>query len=343
MRRGDAGFACGGGSVRLQWAAMKHTRTQATLAFPFFAAAVVALAAAAAGCAEKKAAPVAARWDSLPPDAGVRMYAYAGDLAKISPRDAGTPGAGAASRFLAQEIRRIGVKPVADCWTEGTPTGRKTFCNVYVDFPGTSGQTVLLAGHYDTKSGIPGFVGANDGGSSVGLLLGLAEHLAETRPALRDTVRIAFLDGEEAVGSYADTDGLHGSRRMAAQYAERRRKGARPPLVAALVFDMIGDERLAIDIPRNVTPWLAKAAMRAASETAGCPPVSLASTAIIDDHVPFLMPPNEFAAIDFIDFEYGSAPGRHDYWHTAEDTLDKLSPRSLLRVGTFALALLRRI
>ena len=67
------------------------------------------------------------------------------------------------------------------------------------------------------------------------------------------------------------------------------------------------------------------------------------TTAIIDDHVPFLMPPNEFAAIDFIDFEYGSAPGRHDYWHTAEDTLDKLSPRSLLRVGTFALALLRRI
>ena len=130
---------------------------------------------------------------------------------------------------------------------------------------------------------------------------------------------------------------------MASQYAERRRKGARPPLVAALVFDMIGDERLAIDIPRNVTPWLAKAAMKAASETAGTPPVSLASTAILDDHVPFLMPPNEFAAVDFIDFEYGSAPGRHDYWHTAEDTLDKISPRSLQRVGTFALALLRRI
>jgi hypothetical protein len=55
------------------------------------------------------------------------------------------------------------------------------------------------------------------------------------------------------------------------------------------------------------------------------------------------MPPNEFSAIDFIDFEYGSAPGRHDYWHTAEDTLDKISPCSLQRVGVFALALLRRI
>ena len=135
----------------------------------------------------------------------------------------------------------------------------------------------------------------------------------------------------------------HGSRRMAAQYAARRRRGARTPLVAALVFDMIGDERLVLEIPRNVTPWLANAAMKAARETEGCPPVSLAANAIIDDHVPFLMPPNEFAAIDFIDFEYGSAPGRHDWWHTSDDTLDKLSPRSLLRVGTFALALLRRI
>lgn len=305
--------------------------------------AVLAAAAAAlllAGCGRPRPEK---GWSALPRDAGVRMHGYVAEFVKIAPRDAGTPGAARASRWIAQELKRMGLRPEADCWTENTAHGRKTFCNVYVDFPGTSGQTVLLAGHYDTKSGIPDFVGANDGGSSVGLLLGLAERLARTRPALPDTVRIAFLDGEEAVGSYADTDGLHGSRRMAAQYAARRRKGARPPLVAALVFDMVGDEKLTLEIPRNVTPWLANAAMKTARETAGCPPVSLASTAIVDDHVPFLMPPNEFAAIDFIDFEYGSAPGRHDYWHTDQDTLDKISPRSLLRVGTFALALLRRI
>ena len=305
--------------------------------------AVIAAAAAAllaAGCGR----PQPARgWSAPPDDAGIQMYAYVAEFVKIAPRDAGTPGAARASRWIAQELKRMGLRPEADCWTENTAHGRKTFCNVYVDFPGTSGQTVLLAGHYDTKAGIPGFVGANDGGSSVGLLLGLAKHLAETRPALPDTVRLAFLDGEEAVGSYADTDGLHGSRRMAAQFAARRRKGARTPLVAALVFDMIGDERLAVDIPRNVTPWLAKAAMKTSSETAGCPPVSLAATAIIDDHVPFLMPPNEFAAIDFIDFEYGSAPGRHDYWHTDQDTIHRISPLSLQRVATFALALLRRI
>ena len=305
--------------------------------------AVLAAAAAAllaTGCGRTQPAR---GWSALPDDAGIRMYAYVAEFVKIAPRDAGTPGAARASRWIAQELRRMGLRPEADCWIENTAPGRKAFCNVYVDFPGSSGQTVLLAGHYDTKSGIPGFVGANDGGSSVGLLLGLAEHLAETRPALRDTVRIAFLDGEEAVGSYADTDGLHGSRRMAARYAAQRRKGDRTPLVAALVFDMVGDEKLSLEIPRNVTPWLANVSMKVSRETAGCPPVSLAANAILDDHVPFLMPPNEFSAIDFIDFEYGSAPGRHDYWHTAEDTLDKISPRSLQRVGTFALALLRRI
>ena len=305
--------------------------------------AVTAAAAAAlllAGCAKPRPEK---GWSALPDDAGIRMFAYASEFVETSPRDAGTPGAAKSSRWIAQELRRMGLRPEADCWTENTAHGRKTFCNVYIDFPGTSGQTVLLAGHYDTKSGIPGFAGANDGGSSVGLLLGIAEHFAERRPEFRDTIRIAFLDGEEAVGSYADTDGLHGSRRMAAQFAATRRKGARPPLVAALVFDMVGDERLSLEIPRNVTPWLANAAMKTASETRGCPPVSLASNAIIDDHVPFLMPPNEFDAIDFIDFEYGSAPGRHDYWHTAEDSIDKISPRSLLRTATFALALLNRI
>ena len=340
MRRGDAGFACGGGSVRLQWAAMKHTRTQATLAFPFFAAAVVALAAAAAGCADKKPEPAEAGWETLPPDAGVRMYAYAGDLVKISPRDAGTPGAGAASRFVAQEIRRLGVKPAADCWTEGTPTGRKTFCNVYAVLPGTSGRLVVLGSHYDTKPGIPGFRGANDGASSTGVLLGLLHHLASSPVRPRDTILFAFFDGEEAAGAaYRDNDGLHGSKRLAATLAESA--GADRP-VAAIVVDMVGDRNLSLDIPRNVTPWLTKTALKAALGRRGeTPPVSIAATYILDDHVPFLNA--GLSAIDLIDFEYGSAPGRHDWWHTAEDTMDKISAESLHRTGALLLAMLDRI
>ncbi|MBQ9727761.1 MAG: Zn-dependent exopeptidase M28 [Kiritimatiellae bacterium] len=304
------------------------------------AGAAAALAALAAGCAEREPAP-SPGWDELPPAAGARMFAFAERLCAISPRDAGTPGAGAASRFLAQEIRRIGLKPEADCWTEGTPTGRKTFCNVTAELPGTSGRTVVLGSHYDTKPGIPGFAGANDGASSSAVLLGLMEHLVSSPSRPRDTVLFAFFDGEEASGAaYRDNDGLHGSRRLAAKLAARPPSAG--PVAAVVVADMVGDRNLALDIPRNVTPWLTKTALKAALERREtCPPVSIAATLIIDDHVPFLVA--GFPALDLIDFEYGSAPGRHDWWHTPEDTMDKLSPESLARTGSLLLGILARI
>lgn len=307
--------------------------------FSFFAvAASVAFCALFSGCGDPAGRTDGDAWKVLPDDAGVRMLSYLEEFVKISPRDAGTPGAGRASRWIAQEIRRMGLKPFADCWTESTVKGRKTFCNVYVEFPGTSGRTIVVGSHYDTKSGIPGFVGANDGGSSTAVLLGLVEHFAETRPELKDTVRFAFFDGEEAVGAYRDDDGLHGSKRCAEEFLAAKRE---KKLVAAIVLDMVGDANLELDIPRNVTPWLARAAIKAASERKDLPPVSIARTAIIDDHVPFVM--YGFPAIDFIDFEYGSAPGRHDWWHTAEDTPDKLSALSLHRSGSLVLAMLDRI
>lgn len=309
-------------------------------AFPNLAAVLAAAACTAALCGCSDSGTTSADpWTVLADDAGIRMLAYVEEFVKISPRDAGTPGAARASRWIAQEIRRMGLKPVADCWTESTAKGRKTFCNVYVEFPGNSGRTILVASHYDTKSGIPGFLGANDGGSSTAVLLGLIEHFAEARPPIRDTVRFAFFDGEEAVGAYRDDDGLHGSKRMAEEFLASRRDKT---LLAAIILDMVGDANLALDIPRNVTPWLARAAIKAA--TGGrrdLPPVSIARTAIIDDHVPFVM--YGFSAIDFIDFEYGSAPGRHDWWHTPEDTPDKLSASSLYQSASLVLALLDRI
>ena len=306
------------------------------VARPF--AALVLAAAFAAGCAKEPEPP--AGWDVLPADAGVRMFAYAGDLAKISPRDAGTPGAGAASRFIAQEIRRMGVKPVADCWTEGTPTGRKTFCNVYATLPGTSGRMIVLGSHYDTKAGIPGFQGANDGASSTGVLLGLLHHLVSSPVRPRDTILFAFFDGEEAVGAaYRDNDGLHGSKRLAVSLATRT-GGDRP--IVAIVADMVGDRNLSLDVPRNVTTWIAKTALVVAKERRGAtPPVSIAGTYILDDHVPFINV--GISAIDLIDFDYGSAPGRHDWWHTDQDTMDKISADSLYKTANLLLGMIARI
>ncbi|MGI5869285.1 MAG: M28 family metallopeptidase [Kiritimatiellia bacterium] len=301
--------------------------------------AAVAASLILAGCR----AEVEARggsWDRLPPEAGIRMFAYTSEFVKIAPRDSGTLGAAKASKWLAQEIRRMGLKPRADTWTENTPFGPKTFCNIYVDIPGETPAVVLFGSHYDTKAGIgDGFQGANDGGSSTGVLLALAEHLAERRPKLRHTVRFAFFDGEECFGdTYRDNDGLHGSRRMAEQFDCDR---ARTPLVAAIILDMVGDEHHKLETPRNVTPWLAKIALEEGGSRPEVANVSLASTIIIDDHLPFLLA--RFSAIDLIDFEYGSAPGLHDYWHTMEDTIDKISPDSLYKTGALALAMLARI
>lgn len=290
------------------------------------------------GCSKDNHQPEA--WDVLPPNAANRMLFYAAELCKIAPRDAGTSGAAKASRWITQTIQSMGAEPHVDCWIENTFFGKTSFCNIYVDFPGTSGQTIVLASHYDTKAGISDFQGANDGASSTGMLLGLIECFVKNPPKVRDTIRIAFLDGEECRGgAYQVNDGLHGSNHLAAYYASLPKTPT--PLLAFILFDMIGDKDLAIDLPRNVTPWLSRAAMIASLERKDCPTVSLEKMVIIDDHVPFLN--QGFSAIDFIDFTYGSKPGSHDYWHTSNDSIDKIAAKSLQKAGTLALALLARI
>jgi len=293
------------------------------------------------GCARPAETPTRS-WEHLPPEAGIRMFAYTADFVKLSPRDSGTINAARAARWLAQEIRRLGFTPQADTWTEHTAFGPKTFSNIFVDIPGETRNIVLLGGHYDTKAGIcDDFQGANDGGSSTGVLLGLIEHFAETRPRLRHTVRFVFFDGEECFGDiYREDDGLHGSKRMAAQFAQNRN---RMPLTAVIILDMIGDFNQKIQIPRNVTPWLARMAIQEAAALPAHtrPLVVLAEHAIIDDHLPFIV--NHFPAVNLIDFEFGSEPGKNDYWHTPEDTIDKISPDSLQKAGALALAMLARI
>ncbi len=293
--------------------------------------AVTAAAAAAlllAGCAEPRPEK---RWSALPDDAGIRMFAYASEFVKTSPRDAGSPGAARASRWIAQELKRMGLRPEADCWTENTAHGRKTFCNVYVDFPGASGQTVLLAGHYDTKSGIPGFLGANDSASGVAVLLELARALA-AHPLPGTEIRLACLDGEECAVQYGPRDGLHGSRRWA---ADLEASGDLPRIRAFILLDMVGDADLTPTLPRNCAPALLHLAFEAARAEGIRNRVSLFPGPVLDDHVPFH--DRGVPALDLIDFQYGSAPGLNDYWHTPADTPDKLSAASLALAARLAL------
>lgn len=258
-------------------------------------------------------------------------------LVDCTPRDAGTPGAKAAAEWIAGRLEACGVPHSVDAFEDRTPHGTKTFYNVTATIDGAKPGTVVLLSHFDTKTQIGGaFAGANDGGSSTGLLLALAELYERAPLASHPTILVAFLDGEEAVESYGPHDGLHGSRRLA-----RQLKAAKKNISGVILMDMIGDDDLAITIPHNGTGHLRALALTAADAVHVRSHVRLIDGDVLDDHQPFL--DAGFPAVDLIDFTYGSAPGRNDYWHTVADTVDKLSADSLAITGSIVVEMVNAL
>ena len=246
----------------------------------------------------------------------------------VGPRDAGTPGAERAANVLADRLRALGVEAAIQEFREPSPLGPETvFRNVLGRIPGRTDRIVLLGSHYDTKAGIPDFVGANDSGSSTGLLLELARAFAAGAPPELE-IRFAFFDGEESRIEYGPTDGFHGSRHLARTMAA---DGSLSNVVAMILLDMVGDRDLTLTIPRNCTPWLVSAAFAAARAEGVRERFQLYPYNVGDDHVAFFE--RGVPALNLIDFEFGSGPGLNDYWHTPADTLDKLSAESLDLVG----------
>ena len=299
--------------------------------------AAVLLLTAAAGCRRPEPPPAS---PPLDPDAvdGTAALEEVRRFLAVGPRVSGTDGARDAAHYLERRLRELEVAPSLDVFTQPAPGGDVVFRNVLAVIPGRRPCTVVLLSHYDTKAGIsPAFIGANDSGSSTGLLLVLARELAARAP-LPCEVLVAFVDGEECVRAYGPRDGLHGSRRLASHL---RARGKADAVRGVLVLDMIGDADLRVTLPRNGTPALMSAVFDAAREDGSRSAFGLARGTVLDDHVPFLeagMP-----AVDLIDFEFGSTPGRNDYWHTDEDTFDKLSAESLETVGRVVIRVLNRL
>ena len=302
---------------------------------------LIAALACAAGC-RPAPPPQAMDFNPVAPDALVaaNALAEARALVALGPRVAGTPGARRAAGHLLARLQAAKVQSTLDAFTDETPSGQMTFWNVMGVIPAAGRRAdkapwIFLGSHFDTKSGLGnGFEGANDSASSSGLLLELARVLQAAGP-LPVNIGIAFFDGEECRRSYAARDGLHGSvHAVQALCLNRRADQVR----AAIILDMIGDRDLTITIPRNSTSDLTSRVFRAAAAEKVRDKFALMAGSLLDDHQPFLeagMP-----AIDIIDFEYGSAPGRNDYWHTPQDTLDKLSAASLGIVGRVVIRVL---
>lgn len=256
---------------------------------------------------------------------------------ELGPRDSGTAGAEKAANYLMGRLRELGVEAEIQEFRDASPKGEIVFRNVLGRLPGDGQRIVLLGSHYDTKAGIEGFAGANDSGSSTGLLLELARAMAREAPHPAE-IRFAFFDGEECMEAYGPADGFHGSRHLAETMAA---DGSLSNVAAMILLDMVGDRDLTVTIPRNSTPWLVSLAFDAARAEGVRGRFQLAPSAIGDDHEAFFS--RGVPAIDLIDFQFGSAPGRNDYWHTAEDTMDRVSAESLGAVGRVAARMVAEI
>jgi glutaminyl-peptide cyclotransferase len=269
---------------------------------------------------------------------GAKAMAETEALVGIVPRDAGGGGARRAAVMLDSKLKALGIKTTIDTFSEETPNGKMFFNNVLGRIPGKTKRLIVLVSHFDTKSGISkDFQGANDSGSSSGVLMELARVLKERGPYETEFL-IAFVDGEECRTQYGPHDGLHGSRHLAQQIYDA---GGAKLVEAVIVLDMIGDKDLNISIPQNSMRKLVKELFFAAHELGVRPQFRIGPGNILDDHVPFQIA--GMPAIDVIDFDYGSASGKNDYWHTTNDTLDKLSIKSLQTVGDVVLKMVENL
>ncbi|MEJ7605673.1 MAG: M28 family peptidase [Bryobacteraceae bacterium] len=219
-----------------------------------------------------------------------------------------------------------------DSFTAQTPNGSKAMKNLIMKRRGTSDKLVVLSGHYDTKV-LPGFTGANDGGSSTGLLLELARVIC--RSSGKNDVWMVWLDGEEAFRQWSDADSLYGSRRLAARWAA---DGTAKRTIALINVDMIGDQDLRLMYEWNSTAGLRNLVWQTAGELGFSKHFSTQAGAIEDDHIPFLRA--GIPSLDLIDFDFGP---NNSYWHTEKDTVDKLSAESFQVVGEVLLRVLTKL
>ena len=272
-----------------------------------------------------------------PPDIdAANAFRLVSEICDIGPRPSGSDGAARTAQYIVDTATAYGYEPIQDTWTERTARGSVEFTNITVELRGSSDESFIIIGtHFDTKilAGTAALIGANDGASSTGLVLELMRTLKKTPAAGRPTVRFAFFDGEEAYEQYSDSDGLHGSRRMARQLQE---SGRHRQCRAMILLDMVGDEDLTVTISPTDSRELRTKLFNIAERQGTRKHFGyFMKGSILDDHIPFSR--LGIPALDIIDFKYGP---NNSYWHTDQDTIDKLSTDSLGIVGNAVIALI---
>jgi Zn-dependent M28 family amino/carboxypeptidase len=207
--------------------------------------------------------------------------------------------------------------------------------NIIGEIAGAKPEIVMITGHYDTKP-IEGFVGANDGASSAAAVLEMARVLAGSNPEY--TLWFVFFDGEEAVVDWDANNGMdntYGSRHLAAKL---KSDGTLNKVRGMILVDMIGDKKLDIKKDGNSTPWLVDVIWTTAGKMGNGRYFLGNETVIADDHLPFVSA--GIPSVDIIDFDYGPD---NSYWHTKQDSLDKISGESIKIVSDVVIRALPEI
>ena len=246
----------------------------------------------------------------------------------FGPRPSGSAALAETRSYIIERLKSFGIEAKEQPFVANTPIGPIKMANVIATIPGAKPQRLAFGSHFDTKLVREfRFVGASDGASSTAVLLELARVLKQRKNAY--TIELLFFDGEEAVIEWRGDDHTYGSR----YYVQAaKRAGALSGLKAFVLLDLVGDRNLNLRRESNSTRWLTDIIWSAAKRS-GYGQYFLNDDFTVggDDHFEFLA--EGIPAVDIIDLDYPA-------WHTAQDTLDAVSARSLQIVGDVVLAAL---
>jgi Zn-dependent M28 family amino/carboxypeptidase len=272
---------------------------------------------------------------------GERAMDHVRKQIEIGPHVPGSPEIVKAREYIINELKSAGLGVSTDEFSASTPMGDKKMANVVAEIPGESKDVIIIASHYDTKFFKDMyFVGANDPAASVGTLLEIGRVLGAAKQKPKLTYRLVFFDGEEAFcegwddcGKPNAPDNTYGSRHYVSQLRQNNELNHTRALI---LLDMIGYKNLELGRDTMSTKWLQDIIWQTARELGyGNYFVDRPEGIGGDDHEPFLR-----AGIDSVDLIQLNG---YPHWHTAEDTLDKVSARSMKVVGDVVLASLPRV
>ena len=272
--------------------------------------------------------------------AGPSAFRYIETQVGFGPRVPGTSSHRRAAAWLDSLLRQRADTVIAQSWTHVTTRGDSLpLTNFIARFQPGAAKRILLLAHWDSRPTADGpastdstkpVPGANDGGSGVAVLLGVADVLERAPPSVG--VDLLFVDGED-YGDFTDTpeDVLIGSRYYAAHPV------AGPQPLYAVLFDLVADKDLQIYEEGNSVvgaPEVVGLVWDTAKDLGYAGTfIATPKHTLIDDHLE--LQKVGIRAVDVVDFDYS-------WWHTTEDTIDKVSAASLQIVGDVAVALVRR-